>query len=129
MKIAMASSDGAHVAPHFGRSPHFLIFDVEDGRIVGRHVRTNPFAGHDGGECHGEGQHAHGAGHASILATLRDCSAVLCYGMGPGAVAALSQAGVQPYLLAGKCTPEDAVILFLEGKLLRLNRGSCGCHK
>lgn len=129
MKIAIPSPDGNHVSPHFGRSSHFLVFDVENGKIIGKELRPNPFAGHDGTQCHGESRHGEEAVHGSMAATLRDCSAVLCYGMGAGAADALNQAGAQPYLLGKRCTTEDAVALFLEGKLARLANGFCHCHK
>jgi predicted Fe-Mo cluster-binding NifX family protein len=118
MKIAVASSDGKEISPHFGRSSHFLVFDVEEGKVVGREVRTNTFTAHARGECAGEGAHEHGEhSHASIVEALSDCRAVLCYGMGWRASEALSQGGIKPYVLAKRCTPEDAVALFVEGKL------------
>lgn len=130
MKIAVPSLDGSQVSPHFGRSAHFLVFDIEDGKVAGKEVRPNPFACHSGGGCHGEGHHGdEEAGHGSMAATLRDCSAVLCYGMGAGAAGALNQAGVRTYQLGKPCTAEDAVALFLEGKLLHLADGPCQCHR
>jgi predicted Fe-Mo cluster-binding NifX family protein len=130
MKIAVASSDGTSLSPHFGRSSSFLIFDVVDGKIVGKEVRGNTFTAHARGECRGEQTHRHGAhDHASIVEALSDCSAVLCYGMGWRAAEALSQGGVQPYLLDERCTPEDAVALFLEGKLPPASGRFCRCHE
>ncbi len=130
MKIAVASSDGTQISPHFGRSSYFLVFDVEDGKVVGKQLRGNTFTAHARGECHGEGQHDHHANsHASIVEALRDCGAVLCYGMGWRAAEALGQAGVQSYVLGEPCTPEGAVALFLEGKLQSPSQGFCGCHE
>lgn len=130
MKIAVASSDGTEISPHFGRSTHFLVFDVEDGKVVGKELRGNTFTAHARGECHGDGQHDHGANsHASIVDALRDCSAVLCYGMGWRAAEALSQAGIQPYILGERSTPEGAVALFLSGKLRSVSQDFCRCHE
>jgi predicted Fe-Mo cluster-binding NifX family protein len=130
MKIAIASSDGTHISPHFGRSSHFLVFDVEDGKIVGRELRSNTFTAHARGECHGHGEHEQGAqSHNAIVEALRDCSAVLCYGMGWRAAEALSQGGVQPCVLGEQCTPEGAVALFLEGKLASASGGFCQGHE
>jgi predicted Fe-Mo cluster-binding NifX family protein len=130
MKIAVASSDGTQISPHFGRSSYFLVFDIEDGKIVGKQVRGNTFTAHARGECHGEGEHEHQhKSHDSIVEALRDCGAVLCYGMGWRAAEALGQAGVQSYVLGERCTPEGAVALFLEGKLQSANQGFCGCHE
>ena len=130
MKIAVASSDGTHISPHFGRSSHFLVFDVEDGKIIGTELRSNTFTAHARGECHGQGQREHGVdSHNSIVEALHDCSAVLCYGMGWRAAEALSQGGVQPYVLGKRCTPEGAVALFLGGKLTSASGGFCRGHE
>jgi predicted Fe-Mo cluster-binding NifX family protein len=130
MKIAVASSDGNQISPHFGRSAFFLVFDVEDGKIVGREVRENTFTAHARGECAGEGAHEHGMhSHASIVEALHDCNAVLCYGMGWRASEALSQGGVRPYVLGKRCSPEDAVALFVAGKLPPGSGDCCPGHE
>ena len=129
MKIAIASSDGTQISPHFGRSSCFLVFDIEDGKIVGKELRSNTFTAHARGECHGDGQHDHGAhSHASIVEALQDCGAVLCYGMGSRAAEALSLRGIQPYVLSKQSTPEEAVALFLRGELGPAGQGFCQCH-
>jgi predicted Fe-Mo cluster-binding NifX family protein len=130
MKIAVASSDGKQISPHFGRSSHFLIFDVEAGKIVGRELRENIFTAHARGECGGQGAGEHHGmnSHASIVQALSDCSAVLCYGMGWRASEALSQGGVQPFVLGKRCSPEDAVALYLEGALSPAGGDSCPGH-
>jgi len=130
MKIAMAMSDETQISPHFGRSAHFLVFSVEDGKIIGKEVRSNTFTAHARGECHGDGQRDHGAhSHASIVEALRDCGAVLCYGMGWRAAEALTQVGIQPYVLSKRCNPEEAVALFLAGKLSSMDQAFCAGHK
>jgi predicted Fe-Mo cluster-binding NifX family protein len=129
MRIAVASSDGTHISPHFGRSSHFLVFNVEDGKIVGKELRSNTFTAHARGECHGDGGDDHGEhSHASIVEALRDCGAVLCYGMGWRAAEALTQEGIQPFVLGEECTPEHAVRLFLDGRLPSAGQAYCGCH-
>jgi predicted Fe-Mo cluster-binding NifX family protein len=129
MKIAVASSDGTNISPHFGRSPCFLIFNIEEGKFVGKEMRSNTFTAHARGECHGEGGQGHGTqSHASIVEALSDCTAVLCYGMGARAAEALMSQGIQAYVIGKKCTPEDAVALFLAGKLQAANQGFCLPH-
>jgi predicted Fe-Mo cluster-binding NifX family protein len=129
MKIAVASSDGTNISPHFGRSSHFLIFNIEDGKIVGKEMRSNTFTAHARGDCHGEGGHGHGTqSHTSIVEALSDCTAVLCYGMGGRAAEALMSEGIQPYVIGKKCTPEGAVALFLENKLEPAAQGFCQCR-
>lgn len=129
MKVAVASSDGNQIAPHFGRSSHFLVFDVEEGRIIGKEVRSNTFTAHAGGKCHGDGHDHATHGHAPIVEALRDCAAVLCYGMGWRAAEALTREGIEPYVLSAKSTPEEAVGLLLDGKLQAAGESFCRCHE
>ena len=45
MKIAVASADGTTLSPHFGRSTCFIVFDTNDGKVIGKEVfpYTNEF--------------------------------------------------------------------------------------
>lgn len=130
MRIAVASSDGTNISSHFGRSSCFLIFNVVDGEIVGKELRTNTFTAHARGERGGEQTHDHGThSHGSVVEALSDCSAVICHGMGWRAGEALSQAGIQAYVLSERCTPEEAVGSFLGGKLPSMNQTFCGGHE
>ncbi len=129
MKVAVASLDGTQISPHFGRSPLFLVMEVAEGKIVGTERRPNTVTAHARGECCGGSHGGHGGHcHDSIGQVLNDCQAVLCYGMGAGAAEALTQAGIQPFMLGQKCTPEQAVTLYLEGKLAQGNQHFCGHH-
>lgn len=129
MKIAVASFDGTEISPHFGRSPWFLVFEVVNGKITATERRANTFTAHARGECCGGPHDDHGAhSHDSIVEALSDCHAVLSYGMGSRAAEALSREGIQPLVLAEKCTPAQAVTLFLEGKLLPGSQELCRHH-
>ena len=46
MKIAVATEDGNSISAHFGRSPYFAIYDIDDGEIINREMRENTFTGH-----------------------------------------------------------------------------------
>ncbi len=46
MKIAIAADDRV-IAGHFGLCQDYIVFDVQDGKIVGEEVHKNP--GHAGG--------------------------------------------------------------------------------
>ncbi|MDD3519877.1 MAG: NifB/NifX family molybdenum-iron cluster-binding protein [Actinomycetota bacterium] len=46
MKIAV-TTEGNMVFPHFGRSPQFTVYDIEDKKIKGKEILENP--GHDVG--------------------------------------------------------------------------------
>ena len=41
MRIAVPTNDGASISEHFGRSASFLIFEIENGQIKSRELRTN----------------------------------------------------------------------------------------
>lgn len=129
MKIAVASLDGTEISSHFGRSPWFLIFEAVDGKISGPELRANTFTAHAKGACCGGHHDKHDAhSHDSIVEALRDCQAVLTYGMGARAAEALNSNGIQPFVLAEKCTPTQAVALFLEGKLSPAGHEFCQHH-
>ena len=41
MKIALPTNDGVTISEHFGRSASFLIFEIENGQIKSRELKTN----------------------------------------------------------------------------------------
>jgi predicted Fe-Mo cluster-binding NifX family protein len=43
MKIAVATEDGRVISSHFGRSPYFAIYQIEDGKIIHKEMRKNNF--------------------------------------------------------------------------------------
>lgn len=123
MKIAVATMDGVSTSQHFGRSSGFVVFDVEGQSIQGQQFRTN------GHKC--DGNHNHGAGghsHSGVAGLLSDCQIVLCGGMGAGAAQALMQLGIQPAIVSGPCSAEDAVKQFLSGTTASAQHGFCQCH-
>ncbi len=79
MKIAVACEEH-QVFQHFGHTPEFAVFEVEDERICG--MRMVP-----------TGEAGHGA-LAGLLSEL-GISTLLCGGIGDGAVQALAQAGIK----------------------------------
>jgi predicted Fe-Mo cluster-binding NifX family protein len=117
VKIAVASEDGISISHHFGRSRCFLVFEVEDKKVVGRSVRDNTFTAHAKGECQEGAEHNHHHGHGAIVEALKDCQAVLCYGMGWRAAEELKQNGIQAFLVPSEMSPEDAVNKHLAGDL------------
>jgi predicted Fe-Mo cluster-binding NifX family protein len=133
MKIGVASYNGKIISKHFGRSRYFVIFDIEDGKVIGRENRENTFTAHARGECH-DGQHEQGAGHghhshAGIVNALYDCEAVLCYGMGWRAAEDLKAAGIKACILTEDCTMEQAVQAYIDGKLQPSEEAYCRCHE
>lgn len=127
MRIAVASEDGVSISHHFGRSRAFLVYEVEQQQVVGRSLRDNTFTAHARGECKESEPHEEHHGHGPIVTALRDCDAVLCYGMGWRAAEDLKQNGIQAFVLQGEMSPDDAVAAFLAGKLGPAG-DFCRCH-
>lgn len=127
-KIAVATEDGRTISNHFGRSRSFLVYEIADNQIVGMMLRDNQFTAHALGQCDQDGDDHHHHGHGAIVEALRDCEAVLCYGMGWRAAEDLKQAGIKAFLLPGETTPDDAVQAYLSGALKPAS-GFCRCHQ
>jgi predicted Fe-Mo cluster-binding NifX family protein len=110
MKIAAVTDNGKTVSPHFGRATMYVVFSVEDGRIIKQELREK--IGHrefqsEGLESHrqhqdnpqgrGFGRHSEEK-HRRMFATITDCEVLLARGMGQGAFLGLQQMGVRPIL-------------------------------
>jgi predicted Fe-Mo cluster-binding NifX family protein len=128
MKIAVASPDGISISKHFGRSTCFIVFEVKDGKIAGSEIRTNYHTTHAKGECNGHDHEQNHHNHDGIIAALKDCSAVLCYGMGWRAGEDLKQSNIKVCILESECLPEDAVKAYIAGNL-KSGEGFCRCHQ
>lgn len=119
MRIAVAYEDGM-VFQHFGHTQQFKIYDVADGEIVSAEVIGTDGSGHE------------------ALATLlagRAVDVLICGGIGGGAEAALSAAGIE--LCSGAAGDADkAVAAYLRGELVNTGvncdhhgeEHSCGGH-
>ena len=127
MRIAVASEDGVSISHHFGRSRCFLVFEVEGKQVVGRSLRDNTFTAHARGECQEGVEHNHHHGHGAIVEALKDCQAVLCYGMGWRAAEELKQNGILAFIVSGELSPEEAVSKYLAGDLGAAG-GFCRCQ-
>ncbi len=127
MRVAVASEDANSISRHFGRSRCFLIFEIENQQIIGNSVRDNTFTAHARGECQEGQHHDHHHGHGAIVEALKDCEAVLCYGMGWRAAEDLKQNGIKALLVPGEMTPDVAVKEYLAGNL-SLAGDFCRCQ-
>ena len=128
MKIAVATIDGVSVSQHFGQSKGFLVFDVEGKTLHNREFRTNQHTPHAQGLCNHDGEHHHGNhSHVNILELLADCKFVLCGGMGAGAAQSLRNSGIEPVILAGDSSAEDALLSYLKGTALT-SSSLCNCR-
>jgi predicted Fe-Mo cluster-binding NifX family protein len=105
-RIAIATTDGISVCDHLARSTAFLILEIQDGAIVSGTFRSRPTD-----TCGNQ------AGFVDMVA---GAQAVICGGVGQGAVEMLAAHGVETLVLEGPHSIDDAVNAFLSGAL-RLN--------
>lgn len=101
MKIAVTYDNGT-VFQHFGRTENFKVYEVEDGKIMSAEVRS-----------------CGGTGHEALADLLKEwgVSTVLCGGLGGGAKAALSAAGIEVVSgTKGDC--DEAAEAYLAGELV-----------
>lgn len=123
MKIAVITEDGKTISQHFGRAPYYLVVSVENGQIVARELRNklghNQFSNQ--GHEHGSGPHgtssASHSKHTQMAATIADCEAVLCGGMGAGAYQSMVSLGIRP-LVTNILDIDQAVFAYSEGKII-----------
>jgi predicted Fe-Mo cluster-binding NifX family protein len=119
MKIAAACT-GKKMSPHFGHSENFLIFDVEDGRILSETIVSSP--GHQ---------------HGFLPNFLADqgVSVVIAGGIGDGACGIFSERGVT-VISGAQGGARAAAEAYLNGTLVskdtqcheHAHRDSCGGH-
>ncbi|MCD8343822.1 MAG: DNA-binding protein, partial [Oscillospiraceae bacterium] len=111
MRIAVTYENG-QIFQHFGHTQQFKLYDVEDGKVVASEVvGTN-----------GQG---HGA-LAEVLNALK-ADALICGGIGAGAIAALDAAGVKLY--GGASGSADAAVeALLAGELNYSPDVQCSHH-
>jgi predicted Fe-Mo cluster-binding NifX family protein len=112
-RLAIATSDGNSVCDHLARSSAVMVFNIENGAVVSKAVRTR-----DNGSC---GQ------HGSFLELLAGCQAVICGGIGQGAANALTAHGIQPVVLAAPLPVESALACYLSGSLATTDARVCLC--
>ena len=118
MKVAVTYENGM-VFQHFGHTETMQIFTVEDDKILNVELVSTE-----------------GSGHAAIATFLKDhdVDAVICGGIGGGAIQALNDLGIKLYQGVNGKT-EDAVNSLLKGQLISIgfagneleHEGHC-CH-
>lgn len=111
MRIAVTYDNG-EIFQHFGRTEKFKVYDAENGKVVGEQVVDTM-----------------GSGHGALAGFLlgNQVDVLICGGIGGGAQAALSQAGIQLY---GGVTgsADQAVQAFLAGNLQYNAEVRCDHH-
>ena len=112
MKIAVTYENG-EVFQHFGRTPQFKVYDIENGEVAfSEVVGTN------------------GTGHGALAGFLKELGAevLICGGIGGGAQMAMNEAGIR--LFAGASgSADEAVKAFLAGTLPEIGEATCDHHE
>ncbi len=130
MKIAVATDDQVNVTGHVGRCKGFIVFEVEDGKIISREVRQNGFTNHAKGDhqhhdhqSH-EHEHAHNHSHESLAKGLSDCSHLVSHGMGMRLVNDMKANNIMP-IITDVVNAEEAVLLLEKGELVSYENKAC----
>ena len=113
-RIAIATTDGISVCDHLARSTAFLILEIQDGAIVSGTFRSRPTD-----TC---------GNHAGFVEMLTGANAVMCGGIGDGAADMLATHGIEPLVLDGPHSIDEAVNGFLAGSLSLSNDRVCLCN-
>jgi len=132
MKVAIATDDYKSVTGHVGRCNGFLIVTVENGNIKETEERENNFTNHGrGNHGQGHGHHHHGeehkTGHQRLAEGLKDCSHLICHGVGWRLVEDLTVAGIKP-ILTNEEDALQAAIKLENGTLEILEDAECRAH-
>ncbi len=111
MRIA-ATYEGGLIFQHFGHTRRFKIYDVENGEVkLATTVNTN------------------GSGHGALADILKklNVDALICGGIGDGAIRALSEANIRLYSgVSGDA--DQAVEALLAGNLAYSTDATCDHH-
>lgn len=126
MNIAIITENGKTVSQHFGRAPYYVVYTVDDGKIIGgekrdkagHHTFGNQHEGHNYGEGHGFGTHSQSK-HAAMADSIRDCSVVIAGGMGRGAYESMKSYNIES-IITDVESIDEAVERYIKGDLPNL---------
>ena len=111
--IAVGTADGHSICDHLARSSAFVVFETRDGKVESRTSRKR-------------GLDACG-NHKSFVELLAGCHTVLCGGIGEGAYVSLANNGIEPLVVAEKCSLDEAIERHLAGQLATTDERVCLC--
>ena len=112
MKVAVTYENG-EVFQHFGRTPQFKIYEIDNGEVKAEQVI-------DTGET----------GHGALAGFLKDLNVnvMICGGIGGGAIAAMAESGIKVYAGAsGKA--DDVIKSYIAGTLAEIGEATCDHHE
>jgi len=111
--LGIATADGISVCAHLARCSAIVILRIENGKVISRSARSRA-----SGPC---------GNHGSFIDLLDGCQAVICGGIGQGAVNSLAANGIEPIVVAEPLSIEDAAAGYLAGSLVTTNKRVCLC--
>jgi predicted Fe-Mo cluster-binding NifX family protein len=113
IKIAFATDDLINISAHLGRAQKYLIYTIENGRVMVQEERAKPVHNHGQQEGH---EHHGGHFHNDMVQVIADCQVVIARGMGSPALESVDRAGIQP-ILTELSAIDEALQIYLEGRL------------
>lgn len=125
IKIAAITDDGKTISQHFGRAGYYLVATVENDQIIKRELRSKlghvqfadqPHAADIPGQPHGMDAASHNK-HIQMAASISDCEAVLCRGMGMGAYESMKAVGIRP-VVTDIADIDSAVLSYVNGQIV-----------
>ncbi len=118
MKIAIATDQNGHPAGHFGEAPLYVVYTVEDGRVVAEEQRAKPVCDHGAHTPHADGHGHNGAEgegpdlHTRMSDVIMDCQVVLARGIPAPMYHHLMSVGLEPQLV-GAASKHEALREYL----------------
>lgn len=111
MRVAVTYDNG-NVFGHFGRTEKFKVYDIEGGKVVNSQIL----------DTNGEG-----CGALAGILSIANVDALICGGIGGGAVNAIEEAGIKLYAGASGNT-DDVVEALIAGTLEAIGEANCDHH-
>lgn len=131
MKIAVATNDYVNVTGHVGRCRGFLVYEVENGKIINEEKRENNFTDHGRGHSHehdNQHKHEHGkSGHARLAEGINDCTHLICHGAGWRLVEDLKAENIE-LVLTRETDAKSSVVKLEKGELIIDQSLTCHSH-
>ena len=124
MKIAVATDDFSTVTGHVGRCNGFLVYTIEETKILDVEQRDNSFTHHKTSEHH---DHTHGHSHSALVNGLSDCSHLICTSAGWRLRDDIEKAGKE-LIFTSENDAKLAAQKYLDGTLEINVDGACHAH-
>lgn len=110
--LVAVTYENEEVYQHFGHSKSFAVYEVDNGKVVSKRIFDSA-----------------GAGHGALAGFLNDngVAALICGGIGGGAISALEGIGIKVYSgVSGNVN--DAIAAFANGTLKAGSGSNCNQH-